>query len=165
MAIKSGVKVIRDDWKKVRDSILALADSQVLVGIPADRAQRKDNEPINNAEIGYIMENGSPDANIPARPHLIPGVKKAQPFTVKMFREAALAAMVGNHTKVLQCYHAAGLNAVNEVRAKITTGPFIPLSPRTIAARRARGRKGTAPLIDTGQYRRNQTYVVRKRTD
>ena len=58
-------------------------------------------------------------------------------------------------------WHAAGLIAQNSVRRTLTTAAYRPLSERTLAERRARGRTGTKPLIDTGQYRNSITYVVR----
>ena len=57
--------------------------------------------------------------------------------------------------------HSAGLIAQNAVRNKITEGPFVPLAPMTLAKRKARGRTGEKPLIDSGAYRNAQTYVIR----
>ncbi len=55
----------------------------------------------------------------------------------------------------------AGTLAANSVKSFITDAEFFPLAPATIKNRLIRGRTGDKPLIDTGQYRRSITYVVR----
>lgn len=147
---------------KVIAGMEALTHRDVLVGIPSSAKERNDGDPINNAAIGYIMENGSPEANIPARPWLVPGVRLALPKVIAYFKAAAKHALAGNKAGMDTAFNAAGLYAVNVVRRHLQTGPFLPLAPRTLAARRARGRTGTKPLIDTAQMRNAVTYVLVK---
>lgn len=116
---------------------------------------------MNNATIGYIMENGSPAANIPERPHLIPGVQEAREDIADQLEGGARAILEGRETDANRVLHRVGLVAQNAVRRKIDEGPFDPLSPVTLSKRRKRGRTGTKPLIDTAQYRNAITYVVR----
>lgn len=167
---------------KVSDVVMAitkLVSQEVLVGVPAKTTERSD-VPINNATIGYINEYGSPAQNIPARPHLIPGVEDAQDGINKNLKIAANAALDGNKNKTTASMEAAGVVAVNSVKSKITGGEFIPLSEATLKARARRGRKGAKtelqsramgnapstanakPLIDTGKYRNSITYVLRE---
>lgn len=160
--MKSGLTIVKDKSFAVAASIKALANQQVLVGVPSSTAGRTD-VPITNAVIGYIMENGSPSQNIPARPFLVPGVRNAMAEVRKRLRAAATTALSGNPGAVDRALHAVGLVAVNAVRKKITDGPFAPLAPSTLAQRQARGRTGDRPLIDTGQLRQSITYVIRKR--
>ncbi|MBU9534714.1 hypothetical protein KTE49_30225, partial [Burkholderia multivorans] len=62
-----GMKIDRLD--EVLKSISGLMQKEVLVGVPDSTAGRKDEgEPLSNAEIGYILEHGSPANNIPERP-------------------------------------------------------------------------------------------------
>lgn len=165
MVKKAGVTIIVDRVKELKDSINSLASQRVFVGIPAAKAGREETEgkPINNATLGYIHEFGAPEANIPARPFLIPGVKNAQKETVVRLRQAGKAALEGRKADVDKALNAAGLGAQNSVRRKITEGPFVPLKPATLAARRRKGRKGTKPLIDTTQLRSAISYVIGKR--
>lgn len=162
------VKMTIDRVGPVLKSIQLLPNTRVMVGIPSTEAERSpdpaDGEvsPLNNAQIGYIMENGSPSANIPARPHLVPGVKESAPKWSTYLGAAAKAALDGNDTTAGKNFHAAGLTAQNAVRAKITEGVPPELSPRTLAKRRAKGRTGEKPLVDTGEYRRAQSYVIVK---
>ncbi|GHE70035.1 hypothetical protein GCM10019059_32260 [Camelimonas fluminis] len=146
--------------KRIKD----LAKNQVLVGVPDSNAARRDEgEAISNAEIGYINEFGAPEANIPARQHLIPGVQEALPEVTKRLKAGAAKAMAGDKKAGDTALHAVGLAAQNAVRTKIDNGPFAALADTTIADRVARGRTGQKPLIDTGQYRNSITYVTRPR--
>lgn len=155
----------RDRVPEVQKMIQGLGASRVLVGIPADDAARKPEEgeekaPINNATIGYIMEYGSAAANIPERPHLIPGVVDARGRIVEIFRAGLQNVAAGHEPDIDRTLHKVGLVAQASVRNKIDTGPFVPLAPATLAARRRRGRTGEKPLIDTGQYRNSINYVI-----
>lgn len=176
--MKSGLTIRGDNAAAVLASLKSIAAKDVLVGIPEDRSER-DDVPFGNAGIGYINENGSPAQNIPARPHLVPGVRSVQDQTVPHLHAAAQAAMSGNTAAAEMELNRAGALAASGVKRYITTANFVPLAESTLAGRAARGRKGAAieltnraaggapdnsnarPLIDTGQYRRAITYVVR----
>ena len=156
--MQSGMQTITDALPDLLRRLAAVAQRDVLVGVPAGEA--RDDGP-SNAEIGYQNEFGSPANNIPARPHLLPGVAAVQDKVVAKLTRAADAAATGRPSDAERHLHAAGLLAQNSVRRTLTTTAYRPLSERTHAERRARGRTGTKPLIDTGQYRRSITYVVR----
>ncbi|WP_288074668.1 hypothetical protein [Pseudomonas sp.] len=155
--------VVRDDVAKVLAAIQRLTSREVMVGIPATKAEREDGEPINNAQLGYIHEYGAPKANIPARPFLVPGVAEKKDAIAGRLKKAAKAAMDGNNTALESELNAAGLLGQNGARNQINNGPHEPLAERTLAARRARGREGDKPLIDTGQLRNSLTYVIRQK--
>lgn len=155
---RSGLETLHDGLPDLLRRMAAVAQRDVLVGIPA--GEQRDDGP-TNAEIGYQNEFGSPANNIPARPHLIPGVAAVQDKAVARLTQAASAAATGRMSDSERHLHAAGLIAQSSVRRTLTTAAYRPLSERTLAERRARGRTGTKPLIDTGQYRNSITYVVR----
>lgn len=155
---RSGLETLHDGLPDLLRRMAAVAQRDVLVGIPA--GEQRDDGP-TNAEIGYQNEFGSPANNIPARPHLIPGVAAVQDRAVARLTQAASAAATGRMSDAERHLHAAGLIAQSSVRRTLTTAAYRPLSERTLAERRARGRTGTKPLIDTGQYRNSITYVVR----
>jgi hypothetical protein len=157
------VQVPVDKLSQVLASMSELVKKDVLVGIPDSAPERKEDTPLSNAQIGYIQEFGSPAANIPARPFLIPGVENVQPEVLEEFRAGAKGALNGDTGQVERSMARAGLKAQNAVRAKIQDGPFAPLAPKTLAARRKRGRSGEKPLLDTGQLRNSVTYVIRKK--
>lgn len=162
--MKAGMTVKVDRVKRVFEAISKVPATQVLVGVPAERSPRDQGQSITNAELGYIHEFGAPDANIPARPFLFPGIREAKGRFAGYLRQGAQAAMSGDQSRVERALGAAGQAAASSVQRHITAGPFTPLAASTIAARRRRGRTGVRPLIDTGQLRRAITWVVRKVT-
>jgi hypothetical protein len=165
----TALTVVLDKVDKVVGGIAALAGTRVLVGVPAEEALRKPepgqpSSPINNAALLYIHENGSPEANIPARKTLVPGVKDAQSEIESGLRKAAEAAFAGQPERMEREYHRVGLKAQAAVRKRFGGPDLAPLAASTLAARRRRGRTGDLPLIDRGILRNAITYVVRKAT-
>jgi hypothetical protein len=162
------VRVIKDRVAEVVETIKKLTSKEVLVGIPRENAARKPEpgekgEPINNAALGYIHEFGAPEANIPPRPFLIPGVEKVKDQAIARLKKAGELALNGDVSKVDAQLTAVGLLAQSAVQQKIVDGPFTPLKPRTLARRAARGRTGTKPLIDTGALRQAIAFVIVKK--
>lgn len=154
------IKITKDNVSKTVAAINQLVKKDVLVGIPDDAPQRASGEP-SNAQLGYIHEYGSPAANIPPRPFLIPGVADAQAQITEVLGKGGKAALEGDAAAAMRALTAAGLIAQDAVRAKITNGPFTPLAASTLAARAAKGFAGTKPLIETGKMRMAVTYVIR----
>lgn len=176
--------VTQDHMAEVMRSIRQLVQREVLVGIPSDKAERNTpGDPINNATIGYIMEHGSPAKNIPARPHLIPGIANAQPAIIERFAKAGRAGVQGDLAEADRQLAAAGMAAASSVKSLINSGLSPALADATLASRvrRNRAAKGAAaelarraqgvapgsdlakPLIESGQYRNAITYVLKKK--
>lgn len=160
-------KVTKDNVKNLLGIMDAMAGKMVYVGVPGEATDR--GEPINNATIGYIQENGSPAANIPARPHLVPGVQDALPAVTKILQvaaEKALAPAKGNKPPVSydQRLERAGFEGVKRVKRRITSQEgFEALADSTLAARERAGFKGTKALIRSGQYLNSINHVVRSK--
>lgn len=179
--------VTKDSMRDVLHSIQTLVGQKVLIGIPQETDAREG--PINNASIGYLMENGSPANNVPARPFLVPGVDKALPACTKLLKKGASGALDGNKTAVEHALEKAGIVATSAVKAMIVSNIGPALKPSTIRGRKyARGTKsrraneteylakvksGTDPasaqssagivaLVNTGQLLNSITHVVRK---
>lgn len=181
--MKSGVT--RTDHRNARtlvwESLKKLGDQHVLVGIP-ESASARDDSTINNAQIGYQNEFGSPALNIPPRPHLEPGVRSAGDQTTPLLRKAALASLNGDQQEVHALLNQVGLVAVSKVEAYIQNANFVPLSTATVQKRAEGGRAGAQkeldyrmangftpssqsnylarPLIDTENYINAIQYVV-----
>lgn len=142
----------------------ALTGRDILVGIPSTATARKEpGEKADNAMLGYIHEFGAPAANIPARPFLVPGVEAAAMQVTQRLRNAAAAALVGDAVRVNQQMVGAGMAAASSVKNRINDGITPALSEHTLAARKAKGYKGTKPLVRTGQLRNSITYVIRNK--
>ena len=177
----------------VKRAIELLASTRVLVGYPSDAeqphqgrgkiganerkvkaqeiAQGKSSArpPMTNAVLGYIHENGAPEVNLPARPHLVPGVRDVQGAIAGRLRDAAEQGLAGNLAGVEKNFIAAGLVAQSSVRRKITEGIPPPLAPSTVRnrirahpSRRAKTAEDMTALIDTGQLRQAVSFVLRK---
>lgn len=143
-------------------SINELVKKQVLVGVPDSAPDRKEG-PLSNAQIGYILEHGSPANNLPPRPHLLPGVQDARPKVEPELQAGVSAALDGDSQQVDNRLNRAGIVAMNSVRAKVNSNVQPALAERTLAERRQRGVTRENTLVDTGQYRNSITYVVRNK--
>jgi hypothetical protein len=172
MAMKSGVYMVTDNVSRLLRGVQALTEQQVLVGVPESTTTRppKDDvkQKMTNATLAYIHNYGSPAANIPARPFMEPGIKDARdPISTRM-QAAGDAALAGDPGLVRRNLEAAGLEAQNSIRRKITTGPFAPLAPGTVRGRKRRHKSRSnadpRPLIDTGDMRKSISYVVRRKS-
>lgn len=189
------LKVTSDKLDDLRLAIRELAAHEVLVGFPDETADRKDDtgemhggkailgakSEITNAALGYIHDKGSPEANIPARPFMIPGIKAVEERIGAALLGAAKAVLRDPSTDVQARLHRVGITAATGIKRKLNEGIPPPLSERTLRERARKGREGAMwelawrdagapaglelakPLIDTGQLRNAITYVVRKR--
>ncbi|MBB3004365.1 hypothetical protein FHX57_006747 [Paraburkholderia tropica] len=178
-----------DNFRAIIDAINNLTKKDVLVGIP-DSAPERDDCPLTNAQIGYVMETGSPAHNVPARPFLIPGVSDVQSECADRLGKAADAALSGNQNAAERSMSAAGMIAESSVKKKIGSNIPPALSPDTIRNRRrsrqtqsmrpeekqylksvvegtdpaqAQTEAGIIPLVNTGQLRNSVTHVIREK--
>jgi hypothetical protein len=166
------VTVTKDLSATVTVALRALSRRRVLVGVPAANNSRPDGQ-IGNAALAYIHSFGAPEANIPPRPFMEPGITAAQPAINTAFQYAAKAALNGDMQKCDANLDIAGIKAANSIHAVIQAGIPPPLKPATVAARRRRSAgssyrrqasvaSDTTPLIDTGELLKSLTYVVEK---
>lgn len=171
MTPKPTVVLVTDHLAEILDAIHEMTHSEVLVGVPEEKTARSTDpgdppSPMTNASLAYIHNYGSPAANIPARPFMEPGVEAVQKEIEARMKQTANAAFEGRPGTVRKGLSIVGLLAQNSIRAKITSGPFAPLAPGTIRARKqkrkSRNNTSIKPLIDTGAMRASITYVVRE---
>lgn len=165
----------KDRFRATMLALHKLVRERVLVGIPEFANERKDGD-FGNAAIGYISENGSPVKNIPARPWLVPGVRKAAPDIANILKQAAVLATkrpelatsdIRREKVVEPMLIKAGEAAVGAVTQRILGGIPPALKAATIAKRKGHT-QGTTPLVDTGEFLHAITYVIddgRKRID
>lgn len=95
----------------------------VLIGIPEDyELNLRSDSNLNNSEIGYIHEYGSPATNLPERPFLEPGVEKANTENIKILKEGLVDILDLTGPKgfeIKEMFKEVGSNSVNEVQNKI----------------------------------------------
>jgi hypothetical protein len=149
-----------------------LTRRDVLVGVTEATAQRKKEATaqrkkgqVTNAMLAYVHDNGSPLAHIPPRPFMQPGIMNAKDDIAKYFGEAGKAALDGKPELMTKALTAAGLSAQKSIRKRIQTGPFTPLKPATIRARKSkhksRSNTSVTPLIDTSQMLQSISFEIR----
>jgi len=150
-----GVSVTKlvDRVQQMLEATEMLARSDVLVGVPSNKANRrpmpgKKPDPITNASLAYIHEFGSPARNIPARPFLFPAIRKIKPQVRALMKKAAQDALKGDKGAVKRVLNEVGLLAQIAAQAAITDPepPFVPLKPATIRARLRRTQAGRRQL-------------------
>lgn len=191
MATHPRMKVTKDTVPQVLESIARLTNQEVLVGVPESSTSRQDDDgqPITNAALAYIHEKGAPAAHIPARPFLVPGVKKALRGIIPMLRRAAAAALDGNYVAAEKALDQAGVYAATSAQREIQAGIPPPLKPSSVRGRKyarqtasrrdserlymalvkygadpgaAQRASGIRPLMNTMQLLRSITWVVRR---
>ncbi len=171
MASKGGVKIVQDRTQQVAKAIERLATERVMVGFPNSTNERREaDSPLSNAQIAYIQNYGAPEANIPQREFMAPGIRAKQTEINAYLKKAGKAALEGDIMRMDRNFAACGLVGEAGIKLAIQKGIPPPLAQATVDARRRRhpSRKATTPndtkpLIDTGQMYRAVTYVVRKK--
>jgi len=182
--MKSGIQKVVDNLPKLKRSFASLTKEDVYVGVPSTDPQRKPEpdepkNPLNNATIAYIQDNGSPAANIPQRQFMIPGIQAARGRIINTFKAGAKSALHGNVNAANEALHRAGLQAQESIRSAINQGIPPPLAESTLKSRARRGSKGAKieleerskglpasttyakPLVNTAQLRNAINYVIR----
>lgn len=179
----TNVKITGKTLTAAVQGVTAIAQSEILVGVPEEKTDRPDEE-ITNAALAYIHDNGSPEEGIPQREFMRPGIKDAETDIERYLSGGMRAALRGNIVAAEGQMHGAGLTAQSAIRNKIDEGIPPPIADATLRARLAKhkGRKGekleldrrargldpsmvlAVPLIDTGEMRKSIAYVIRKRS-
>lgn len=160
--MKPTLEVTEDFTNQFMKVIAKFRKDAVLVGIPEEDNSRNQGQ-IGNAALLAINNFGSPANNIPARPVMEIGIRKAQDEIAAEFRAAAVKALSGGAPAVSAAYTRAGIVASTSIKKVINEQEgFVGPAPATLRAREARGFKGTSALIVTGQMRNAITYVVKE---
>ena len=146
---------------QLAQDIRRIKASEVLVGIPADKTQRK-GDAINNASLLFIHTNGSPLRHIPARPVLEPSIVANQVLISQHLGAAAQAVLSRKPEQAERELRRTGTVAANGAKRWFTDprNSWAPNAPSTIAAKSKPGKVSDKPLIDTGALRRAITYVI-----
>jgi len=156
--------------KSLEAALDRIRKSEVLVGIPAEKASRR-GDAINNPSLLFIHTKGSELNNLPARPVLEPSIEKNKAIIAPHLGEAARNLIAKKPQEALRELNLAGDIAASGAKQYfVEPNPWPPDKPETIA-RKARkhsgGRKGKAEpfinqtLIDFGRMRNAISWLVR----
>lgn len=187
--MKNAATKIKDNLPALMQGLRKLEHKEVLVGVPAGAGAPEGGE-INYASLAYIHDNGAPEANIPARPFMRPGMKAAAKDVALQFKRAAQGGLDGK-TDVEKYLMRAGIIASSAIKNHIDEGIAPALADSTLRAR-ARGKDGikigkgaqaelirrdtlnpdtgeayepsntgVTPLVITGALRNSITYVIK----
>jgi hypothetical protein len=182
MASKPGIRVSGPGLAGISQALKLLAQNEVLVGFPEETTDRPDEIGMTNASLGYIHDNGAPEANIPPRPFMRPGIEKAQSqIAAKLGQTMQAALNNGNAQTIEKGLTQAGLIGKLAIQNEINSGLSPALADSTLRSR-ARGRTKSAqaelerrragqapgsdlakPLIVSGELRNAINYVIRAR--
>lgn len=130
--------------KALNDTLKELSKKALYVGIAADSQHdmREDGGP-NNSQLGYIHEFGSPSANIPPRPFLVPGVESRKEHISSELGLAMKAALNDDKRSCDKILDRLGISTAEAVKEYMRITELTPLKPATIANRyRSRMTKG-----------------------
>lgn len=143
----TGASQAKDDIVKALQELMT--GKFVTVGIHEDTGMHED-DGITNAQLGAVMEFGTNNGNIPARPWLTPGVSSGNEEYIKIIADG-----LEDGQQPEQLLEMVGLVAVAKVQQYMVDLRSPPNAPQTIA------RKGSSnPLIDTGALRQSVTHKV-----
>lgn len=124
----------------------------VTVGIHEDAPAVEGDEPLTMAQLGALLNFGSTDGRIPARPWLIPGLESVTPDILE-----DLQTSIANGLPLEQALDRIGAIAAGGVQEYMTDLKTPPNAPSTIA------QKGSDnPLIDDGHLRRAVTHKIQQ---
>jgi hypothetical protein len=157
--MKPTVKLTKkSNLPSVEKQLKQLARSEVFVGIPQAANARPDGE-ISNAELMFLLTNGSPLNNIPATPILEAAIAKPKTKSLigKELGAAAADVLAKNPQGAREHLERAGMIGANASKSIFTESDngWPPNAPSTIA------RKGSDRRnIDTSELRRAITWIV-----
>lgn len=161
---KPTLTVTADFTDEFNETLKQFQHDDVLVGIPEEKTERKDDQQINNATLLAICNFGSTANNIPRWPVMAIGIGRAQVAIAEEFKKAAINALTDGPGALNTCYNRAGIIASTEVKKVLNEQALVPADKpedSTLLAREARGFKGRKYWIVTGQMRNAITYVVK----
>ena len=153
---------------EIKRELMRLDGSYVQVGFYGNASHKRGNGK-TIAEIAFRNEYG--DANnkwrgksapIPSRPFMRQAFEK-NVGKLKRNQKSYLKQVVAGNLSARDGLNALGATHEGDIKREIKSGGFEPNAPLTVALKTVRGKRGTTPLIDTGQMRQSVAHKVRMR--
>jgi hypothetical protein len=133
-----------DKLPELKKRLALLARHAVYVGVPSDgdagegSNERDDDskEPMNNATLAYIHDNGAPASGIPARPFMKPGIEASKDFVSGKIKAAMKSLLkTGDEEALDSGLERVGMYAANSIKGIIRAGIQPALKPSTVLTR------------------------------
>ena len=124
----------------------------VSIGFLQGVSQNRRKEPLTNALLGYVHENGSEVAGIPARPFLVPAMKRNRREVTECLEKGLQEASDGDLFALPTALSTIGTLVRDAAKENIVGSVgMAPLNEDTLKARKRAGFAGTKPLVMTAQ--------------
>lgn len=149
----------KSNLPSVEKQLKQIAKSDVLVGIPQSANARPDGE-IGNAELMFLLTNGSPLNHIPATPIIEAAIERPRTKALIGKELGAVAAdvLAKNPEGAREHLERAGLIGANASKSIFTESDNgWPANAASTIARKGSDRRN----IDTSELRRAITWVVK----
>lgn len=158
--------VTEDSTQQFKDLIDSFKYDSVLVGIPAEDNSRKqeqgESSTIGNAALMFINNFGSPINNIPPRPVMEIGIKRAQERIAEEYKKALKSSFKKGLSALGVYYERVGIIASNSIKGVINDQIGIQEpAESTLKTRKSQGFGSKKALLVTAQLRNAITYVVK----
>ena len=134
-------------------------DIAVDVGIIEEEAQEQHaDSQLTNAEVGMFHEFGT--VNVWERSFIRATIDEKHNQIARLFARLS-KAMIDRKANQAKGLGLIGEQVISWIKARIRSSIPPPLTPSTIKQKTVGGKKGTVPLIDTGQLIGSLTHAVR----
>lgn len=168
MAKFGDVEEVDRGWDKIKGQLKAAkrAEPVVDIGILGAEAAKAhpDDSGLTNVQLGTIHEFGGSNDRPPERSFLRATLDAGRTKYERLVQRGVKLAYEGKMT-FEEALGLAGAKAAADVDKRIRAGIAPPLADSTIIKKTVAGKRGTTPLIDTGQLAGSITWIVRKAKD
>jgi hypothetical protein len=148
---------VKDDKTELKKLIKKLSDtSEVWVGIQGSKAEQPYEAGLTTVQVGEFHEFG---LGVPRRSFLRDYFDQRFQQIERRLGSVAKRVLEGKATP-WRALNVFGHVLVGEIQERISYGIPPPLSEERIKQKTVRGKKGTTPLIHTGQLRSSITHKV-----
>jgi len=147
------VKIIDKGWNNIISKMNNCDEIYSKVGYPIEKQEKHKKSGLSVLQIAAIHEFGAPNRNVPIRAHVRTAFDENLNNLQKRAGEELGAVIDGKRTPA-EAIKRLGEKHTSDIKLKIKNGPFVPLSPLTIARK-----KSDKPLIDSGQTIQSVSHI------
>lgn len=148
--------------ERIKRDLAELQRISTFVGLPGDLGQHKDTT-MSIAAVAAVQEFGSVAKSIPPRPFMSTTAKDGTTARqLQRLKQSAYKQLLAGERAPKAVLLYIGEYYIGALKRILTTGPWVPLSNRTLLARRRRSKGSSRPLVDTAQMRNSITQRIRQ---
>lgn len=152
MGTKVAIEDVDTGWKTLLRRMATWEELGIRVGVLSDEPHGDEEGAITLGELAAVMEFGTEDGHIPARPFLRP-VFDERREEIYSYYEKLLGRMIDGELTEKQVHDLLGARLTVYVKERIRSSVPPPNAPSTVAKKRS-----TTTLIDTRQLLNSVTW-------